>query len=264
MPAAELSRLQAQIRAIATQFDHPTQFLRSLISLMELYSDQHLHAGKQSRVMHLHPEYHLPALVIQQLGKELRNLTSKNPSSALKTMDALRQEKYLEAKILAAEMLGGFPANFQSIILDRVQNWIQPDEEEFLVDKILVSSSQFFIHANLKTWIKQIQKWLRTENPQLIKIGLQAINKLLADPTYTKYEQVFPLLEPFFLHPTLFLQRELLEALKLLIKRSEMESLAFLRTIIHATHDVDTLRFIRRCIPLFSVDIQMSLTKEIS
>jgi hypothetical protein len=263
MPAAELSRLQAQISAISTQFDHPAQFLRSLISLMELYSDQHLHAGEQSRLRHLHPEYHLPALVTQQLETALHNLTPQNPAAALKTMDALKQEKHFEAKILAAEMLGSYPAKFKSAILERVQAWVQPGEDEFLVDKILDSSSRFFNETNIETWLKQIQKWLQAEDPRLMKIGLHALNTLLDDPAYLKFEIIFPLLEPAFLHPILSSQREALDVLKSLIKRSEMESLAFVRAILNKTHDTDTIRFIRRCIPLFSEDIQTSLIKEI-
>ena len=110
MPAAELSKLQAQISAISTQFGEPRIFIRSLLTLMELYSDQHYKTGDLSRIQHLIPEYRLPALVIQQLTYSLSSLTADYPIPAIQIMDALWQEKYFEARLMAAIMLGFLPA----------------------------------------------------------------------------------------------------------------------------------------------------------
>lgn len=261
MPAAELSRLKAQISAISTQFGQPAQFLHSLISLMELYADQHLRAGEQSRLEHLHPEYHLPAVVIQQLGKTLSTLTFQQPNVAMKTMDALKEDKHFEAKLLAAEMLGSFPPKYTDVVLSRQQTWIQPGEDELLLNKILESCNRFYVDTDADGWLKQIGRWLQDKDLRFIKIGLQALLLLINDAKYFKFEKSFPLLEPVFLNPVLGLQREALEVLKSLINRSEMESLAFVRSILIKTQDEDSLRFIRRCIPLFSTESQVILKR---
>jgi hypothetical protein len=263
MPAAELSRLQAQISAISTQFDRPPQFLRSLLTLMELYADQHFQPGKLSQVKHLYSEHHLPTLVIQQLNTALGRLTKQYPAAALATMDSLKQERYFEAKVLATGMLGNFPVQYKSSVYERIKSWIQPDEDEQIVDEILHSVNGFFIEYDIETWFLHINKWLQSEDFRFKKIGLHALNLLVNDDRFSRFENIFPFIEPVILHPFLSLQRDILDVFKSLIKRSEMESLAFIKSILLKTKDAEVIRFIRRCVPLFSPEGQERLAKYI-
>jgi hypothetical protein len=264
MPAAELSRLQAQISAISTQFDDPPLFLRSLLTLMELYGDQNFRPGDHSRVKHMNPEYHLPLLVIQQLGNSLNQLTAQNPDSAISTMDSLWQEKRFEARFLAAGMLGQYPAQFKASISERIQTWVRPDEDAELISTLLNSANHFFISNDLEKWLKQIQHWLDSKNFQINKIGLRGLQILVEDTEFEKFEKLYPLLEPIFIHPIFSLQKNTLEVIKSLIKRSEMETLAFLRSIFLQTKEPEVIRFIRRCIPFFSNEAQDHLKELIN
>ena len=259
MPAAELSRLQAQISAISTQFDEPRIFLRSLLTLMELYSDQHYKPGNFSGVQHLLPEYRLPALVIQQLSASLSSLTADHPISAMQIMDALWQAKHFEARLMAAVMLGSLPAQPIEPVMDRINNWVNSEEDKDLITALLNSANRLLRAEKMEVWLNQINHWLRFDNEGLVKIGLQALHVILNDPKFVNSEKIFPLLEPVILHPILSLQKELLSMVELLAHHSEMETTAFLRSVLAQTNDAEVIRFVRRCLPLLQQDSQISL-----
>jgi len=259
MPAAELSKLQAQIRAISTQFEEPRIFLRSLLTLMELYSDQNYKPGDLSRVKHLIPEYRLPALVIQQLTDNLASLTASNPNSAIQIMDTLWQEKHFEARLIAAAMLSNLPAQSIEHVMDRIQKWAKPEEDEDLISALLISSNRFFSIDKMEVWLHQIHRWLSLENEGMIKIGLKALLVILNDPEFVNSEKIFALLEPTILHPNFSLQKEIFSLIELLVNHSEMETTAFLRSILAQTNNAEVVRFIRRCLPLLGQNSQASL-----
>ena len=263
MPAAELSRLQAQISAISTQFLQPEKFLRSLFILLDLYADQNFRPGQHSRVKHLMPVFRLPDLVTKQIGKALNQLTSQYPVPALTILDGLKQDKHFEAQYLAVGMLGFLPSDFKQQVMKRLQIWIKPEVDEMLLDAALGSAQHFFSEHDLESWLRQIQRWLETDDLRFIQIGLHGLTMLVDDAHFDQFEKVFTLLTPFFLHPELSFQRDTLEVVKSLINRSEMESSAFIHSILQRTGDAATLRLIRRIIPLFSTDIQERLSKAI-
>lgn len=263
MPAAELSRLEAQINAISTQFLQPQRFLRSLFALLDLYTNQNFRPGQHSRVEHLMPVYRLPVLVTQQIGKALNQMTKINPIPALKIMDGLKQDKHFEAQFLAAGMLGFLPIDLKEQVLERLQAWVQPEEDEMLLEAIIRSGQHFFAGHDLENWLKQIQHWLAADDLRFKKIGLRGLKMLIDDVHFDQFEKIFPLLAPLFLNPLLPLQRDTLEVLKSSINRSEMETSAFIHSLLQKSEDAATLRLIRRCVSLFSSDVQKRLNSAI-
>ena len=210
------------------------------------------------------PVFRLPELVTQQIGKSLNQLTSQYPVPALTILDGLKQDKHFEAQYLAVGMLGFLPFDFKQQVMKHLQSWIRPEVDEMLLNAALGSAQHFFIEHDLESWLRQIQRWLETGDISLMKIGLRGLKMLVEDSHFDQFEKVFALLTPFFLQPKLSFQRDTLEAVKSLINRSEMESSAFMHSILLRTGDAATLRLIRRAIPLFSTDVQDRLNKAIS
>jgi hypothetical protein len=259
MPAAELSRLQAQISAISTQFDEPQIFLRSLLTLMELYGDQHFTPGDLSRVQHLLPEYRLPALVVRQLKASLSSLTIDHPIPAMQIMDSLWKAKHFEARLMAAVMLGSLPVASIDPVMERINKWVNPEEDKDLIAELLNSAYRLLRVEKIEVWLIQIEDWLKGKKGGMVKIGLQAINVMLNDPKFSNSEKIFPLLEPVFLRPILSVQKDLLSAIELLADHSEMETTAFLRSILVKTKDEVVIRFVRRCLPYLEQESQNNL-----
>ena len=259
MPAAELSKLKAQISAISTQFEEPPIFLHSVLALMELYSDQHYKPGDLSGVRHLIPEYRLPALVIQQLSISLSELTVAKPIPALQIMDVLWQDKYFEPRLIAAVMLGSLPTHPLKTISERIRNWVNPEIDNDLITALLNSCHRLFSVENMGGWLDQIHHWAKQDNTGFIKIGLQGLQLILDDPNFVNIEKIFPLIEPIMLHPKTALQKDLFSLIESLDNYSEMETTAFLRSILSQTIDTGVIRFVRRCLPLLEPESQANL-----
>jgi hypothetical protein len=259
MPAAELSKLKAQINAISTKFEEPPIFLHSLLVLMELYSDQHYKPGDLSGVRHLIPEYRLPALVIQQLSISLCELTVEKPVPAIQIMDTLWQNKYFEARLIAAVMLGSLPTHPIEPLIERIRNWMDLEIDNDLITALLNSCHRLFAAENMGGWLDLIHHWLGLDNVGSVKIGLQALQVILNDPKFANIEKIFPLIEPVALNPNSALQRDLYSLIGLLANCSEMETTAFLRSILTQTNDAEVIRFVRRCLPLLDPESQASL-----
>jgi hypothetical protein len=259
MPAAELSKLKAQINAISTQFEEPPIFLHSVLILMELYSDQHYKPGDLSGVSHLIPEYRLPALVIQQLSISLSELTITKPIPALQIMDALWQNKYFEPRLIAAVMLGSLPTHPIEPLTERIRNWVNPEIDNDLITALLNSCHRLLATEKTGVWLDQIHRWLELENVGFVKIGLKALQVTVNDPKFTNIEKVFPLIEPIMQHPITAMQRDLYSLIESLVKFSEMETTSFLRSILSHTNDTEMIRFIRRCLPMLEAESQASL-----
>ena len=259
MPAAELSKLKAQINAISTQFEEPPIFLHSVLVLMELYSDQHYRPGNLSKVNHLIPEYRLPSLVIQQLSISLSELTVVKPVPATQIMDALWKNKYFEPRLIAAVMLGSLPTHPIEPLIERIRNWMDPEIDNDLISALLNSCHRLFAAENTGVWLDLIHHWLGLDNVGSVKIGLRALQVILNDPKFTNIEKIFPLIEPAMLNPNSALQRDLYSLIESLNNYSEMETTAFLRSILTRTNNTEVIRFIRRCLPLLDPESQASL-----
>jgi hypothetical protein len=259
MPAAELSKLKAQINAISTQFEEPQIFLHSVLALMELYSDQHYKPGDLSGVSHLIPEYRLPTIVTQQLSISLSELTVAKPAPAIQIMDALWQNKYFEARLIAAVMLGSLPTHPIEPIIERIWNWVNPEIDNDLIAALLNSCHHLFAVDNMGVWLDLIHRWLGIDNVGFVKIGLRALQLILKDPKFINIEKIFPLIEPIMLHPITALQRDLYSLIESLNKYSEMETTAFLRSILTLSNDTETIRLVRRCLRLLEPESQARL-----
>jgi hypothetical protein len=257
MPAAELSKLKAQINAISTQFEEPPIFLHSVLALMELYSDQHYKPGDLSGVRHLIPEYRLPALVIQQLSISLSELTVVKPVPATQIMDALWKNKYFEPRLIAAIMLRSLPTHPIEPLIERIRNWMDPEIDNDLITALLNSCHRLFTVENMGVWLDLIQFWLGLDNVGSVKIGLRALQVILNDPKFANIEKIFPLIEPAMLNPNSALQRDQYSLIESLNNYSEMETTAFLRSILTRTSDPEVIRFIRRCLPLLAPESQV-------
>jgi hypothetical protein len=259
MPAAELSKLKAQIYAISTQFEEPQIFLHSVLTLMELYSDQHYRPGDLSKVNHLIPEYRLPSLVIQQLSISLSELTVVKPVPAIQIMDALWKNTYFESRLIAAVMLGSLPTHPIEPLIERIRNWMDPEIDNDLITALLNSCHRLFAAENMGVWLDLIHHWLGLDKVGSVKIGLRAIQVILNDPKFANIEKIFPLIEPAMLNPNSALQRDLYSLIESLNNYSEMETTAFLRSILTRTNNTEVIRFIRRCLPLLDPESQASI-----
>lgn len=264
MPAAQLSRLQAQIQSIATQFVHPKVFVRNLIQLMEMYSDGNIQTSTSYTKMEiLIPSYRLPEVVIQQIESQLVNLVDLHPTTSIEVIDSLWQKSYFEPRYLAAVMIGNLPACFADFTLSRLENWVNPKEETKIVRTLLNIGSQQIRHQSYHEWVELIKTWLDNPDEEYQQIGLRAMKISLDDPRLEEIPLFYKLMEPMILNVSLPLQKDLLQTFSSLAHQFPKESISFLKSILEKTESALVRRFIRRCLPFFDDELQKVLLRQL-
>jgi len=263
MPAAQLSRLQAQIQSIATQFGHPKVFVRNLLHLMEMYSDRNIQTSTYTKTEIFIPSYRLPEVVIQQIESQLINLVELHPTTSLEVIDSLWQKAYFEPRYFAAVMIGNLPADFTDFTLSHLENWVNPKEEKRIVQAVLKISSQQIRHQAFHKWIILIRSWLNHPGEEYQQIGLRAIKISIDDPQIEEIPLFYELIEPIILNVSLALQKDLLQTFSSLAHQFPKESIAFLKSILEKTESAMVRRFIRRCLPFFDDELQNTLSRQL-
>jgi len=259
MPAAELSRLQAQISAISTQFETPALFVKSLTALMELYSDRNYQTSDSIKIRVLMPSYRPPTLVIRQLEIDLSALTSQKPVPALEIMDLLWQKTFYETQLLAIFMLGNLPFDMLQPMSVRFLNWMKPGLENGLMEALLNKGSLQLRQYKIDEWLRWAQKWIDNKNPEIVKIGLRALLVVCADSNYINFPTIFTSIEPLILKSFFPVQKDLTSLFKTIIERVPVEAISFFRSILVQSQSKEIKSFFRRCLPFFEKDLQQSL-----
>lgn len=263
MPAAELSRLQAQINAITTQFETPAVFVKSLTSLLELYGNRDHQIGDAVKIHVLMPSYQPPNLVMRQLETLLSALTSQKPDLALEIMDSLWQKSYYETRLLAIAMLGNLPIDKLQATRERFLKWLRPGLESGLIDALISKGSLQLRQYQIDEWLLWTKKWVNHRNPEFVKIGLRSLSVICADPNFSNFPKIFSILESLILKPIFPIQKELTYLFRIIIEHVPMETISFFRSILTHKQSNEIKSFFRRCLPFFEKDFQMIIKSEL-
>jgi len=259
MSAVEISRLNAQIKAITHLIDNSDDFIRGLIEVIKMYSNRAYRLGEEVRMDTLIPSYKLPPVVMQQLESEVSILAKKNPQKALNIAKQLWNKRHLELKLLAVVIISSLPNNLSKTAIQILKSWLEIQEDKNITQAILDKASALFKKESLEKWADVIKTWLENESIEKQKLGIYAICNLIRNESYKNMPRIFKMLKPLFINPLLPLQQGLKDVIYELRNKSETETISFLRMIIQSTKNPSTLLFVRRSITEFSSDIQSDL-----
>jgi hypothetical protein len=259
MPAAELSKMQAQISAISTQFNQPRTFVNNLLILMEQYQDRISQIGDVAKINVIMRAYHIPSVMLNQLEFDLAKKASKYSEDALEIADLLWEDKHYEARLMAIVLLGNIHQDSSRATTERLLKWINPNLDNNLLAALFSIGTQQLRSGNMDIWRGLIQQWLRNENEEFYKIGLQALKALIDDPYFEDFPFIFKSLEGMILHLSIPNQNQLLKILETLVHRLPLETVAFLHSMLNMSNTRIMKQFIRRCLPLFDKTVQNDL-----
>ena len=259
MPAAELTRLRTQINGLIQVFDDPNSFRTALRDLFEIYADLAYRPGQTVLQQSLLPSYRIPKLVMRQLELELGRTCRESPDNALKVVDALWHDPYLEPRQLSTLLLGTIPASHSQLVADKIQLWAQPEENSRIVDALFQNGTTTLRHAAPRQLLALIEEWLSSTRAGIQVLGIRAIVPIARDPAFENLPPIFRMLGPLLQNPHSALQTDLQIAIETLARRSPMETIYFLRQTLSISSAPATSRLIRRCLPAFEPAQQTSL-----
>lgn len=258
MPLVQLSRLRSQLNALAVHFKDPKVFRDSLTSLFLMYENKASTTNIWLRKNTQFSSYNVPESVMTELESRITILSRQMPEFALVNADNLWEMPYYESKKTAIALIANLEETYQNEFLCRVQSWISVDLEDVLIKDILAAIEKKPAILQNKQWLGMIKTWLDSNDTNLIKLGLKALNRTLSHK-YQNLPDIFSVLTPIVHNPQKVVQKELMGVIQALILQSEAETASFLMMVGELYPNENVLLFLRKCLPQFDKFFQIEL-----
>jgi len=259
MPAINLSLLKKQSVNLASLFDQPVAFVRTLRDLLDLYADRVHRFGQAGEPPPMIQAYHVPAPMLRQLAQELNPYTTKDATSTLALCDVLWAEPTLEPRLLAASLLGQAPLTPIEAIFERVQNWAQFLSEQRLLNALVQQGLNRSSRERPDHLVKQASIWLASDDINLERLGLKTLQLLVLNANFDNMPSVLNLLTPFVRTAPFPIRADIMDLLAALARRFPRETAYYLRQTLESPDYLETARLIRQVIRYFPAETQLSL-----
>lgn len=263
MPSVKLNRLHSQINAVINHFENSEEFLRALLALLQLYSDQKAAGKIWSQPQPTTREYQVSPSVIYEINAKLAVSSKKNPDSALINADLLWASDIFEFKQLAISVLASLGESQQKQVIERIGQWIKPDLDPRLMKEILTGFEDNPVILLNSEWVKSLANWLLSEEDELQRLGLKAISHTI-QMNYRNLPQIFNLLTPIIPKLRISILKEMTEVIQVLIDHSEAETASFLIMAGTLYPEYEVRAFIRKCMPMFDSYFQSEIRSSLS
>lgn len=257
MPAIDLARLKKQTARLSDLFDQPAPFLREVREILDFYVNRSLRSQSVAPSSVL-PTYRTPAVVLRQIETELRLAAEQKPIQALELADVLWDEGSLEAKLLAAFLLGRIPPQ-EERLLARLTAWTQAVRDPEVRAALLTTSLTRLRKETPDLFIILVKEWLHPARQRMWPNGLQALVPLVSSPDFDNLPPIFEIVEPLLKASPATLQQDMQELIIALYGASPAETAYFLEQILKGTRNSLPAVALRRMLPELPEELQGSL-----
>jgi hypothetical protein len=261
MPAINLARLKTQAIRLSEKFHEPDGFIHELNEMLDYYTNRTIRSTQIARRLSL-PTYRTPRPVLRQIQAELQPLAGIHSMDAIALTNALWKAGSLEARLLAACLLGSIPLAQAIPSLARLPEWLAQSTDKEVQSALLTDSFSRLRRENPESFFLLLEEWLKSPRNSLQAWGLRALIPMLTDPTFENLPTVFRILRPAITFAGPVTQLDLQACIATLEKVSQTETQAYLRDIIGDHPAQMMLRTLRRILPGLSPELQEYL-KEI-
>lgn len=251
MAPVQLERLRPQINAIASQFGNSDLFIKSLVSLLNIYSSEIDISSSQITPYSLIPKLNVPQVVLNQLEISFNHLVPSYPAQAKEIAENLWGKIFLEYKKIALHISSNLPPNEINWYYGKIEQWIDNDTERPIIDVVLNIAKKSQVMITNEKWVALIEKWIHAKNNRLKKVGLLALSDLIALGSFQNLPVIFHIIEPIISKPSVAINSDLMHITKALAEKSESETAAFIIHLITLNPAPELFSFIRKCLPFF-------------
>lgn len=256
MPAIQPARLKTQSAEIASQFNNPERFVRSLHLYLDSYADRSHRPGQSRKHPSLINAYNVQAPVIKQVVNDLEPLAFENPSTALELIDVIWQQPYLEFREISAFLLGFIAKQSPGSVIERINIFITPDLGDLLVNWLFIYGLSEAHQFDPQSVYELIDKWISSEDPFFQKIGIKALLSVAKQEQSKYLPKIYKIIQPYIRVYSQDIFPDLKEIVEVLALQSPQETSHFLQQTLEMTGSKDTALLIRQCIEFFPGEIQ--------
>ena len=258
MPAIDLARLKIQAVHLSDKFEDPVAFVHDLNELLNSYTNRTIRSTQTAQRLSL-PTFHTPGPVLHQIQSELDPLAASHPAQAITLVNALWKEKFLEARLLAAHLLGRISPSEALSSLSRLPEWLSQSTDKKVREALLTDSLTRLRRENPEAFFTILEDWLRSAQSSYQVWGLQALIPLVSTAHFENLPAVFRILRPAVLAAGPLTQLELKSLIATLEGVSLMETTVFLREMLSGNPPAMLVRTVHRMLPAFSPELQKAL-----
>lgn len=256
MPAISPVKLKKQLANLAGKFDNPTQLTRSIIKLLEYYSERTYSPGHLGTPPSLLKSLNVSKTVIVRITQELVPLVSHSHEKGLQLIDELWQESIFETHLLAIYLLGHSPTKPSSTILDRVNLWADSTYDDLLITALATKGLNRLGSEIPDVFVSQLESWLASSKQIHNQLGLRALLKLISQNDLEHLPRHYQYISPFISSVPHQLKQDVISVIKLMTQKSPRETSKFLLHNLKSSQENDTAWIIRQVLDEFPVDIQ--------
>lgn len=246
------------MNALEAHFSDPEMFRDSLISLFLVYENKKSSTNIWLRKNSQFSSYNTPESVMAELESRIALLSRIKPDSALINADSLWIIPFYEPKKTAIALISNLADTYEREFFKRVQQWLSVELEEILIKDLIASVESKPDLLKSKQWLDYIKKWLNSRELQEVRLGLNMLNRTLSHE-YHNLPMIFSVLAHLVNKPQLAIQKELISVIQALIQLSEAETASFLIMTGELFPEEETLKFLRKCLPLFDIFFQKEI-----
>jgi len=263
MPAIDLSRLRTRITLVKNSFDRPSEFVAGLREIYSVYSDRTFPLANYHLEIHSQPAFNTPLLLNRELEHSLSGYCIDQPGKLMRILEEMWQQPEIEIRQLAASLLGKYPISEKESVIIRIIEWSANPNDALLLPYLHEYGSATLRKLEPQSWLTVLEKWKNSRESWQIRLSIQGVITLIDDRDYENLPAVYSFLTPLFSTLEPDIQYDLHIALEHLAKRSEVETVYFLKQILTRSKNTSLDRFIRRSLEYFSPTAQNSLRQSL-
>ncbi len=261
MPAVNLVILRTKLNLVFKNFQDAKEFTKGLRGIYSYYSDPTLPIGIVHARLRTISAFNTPPLLQREVELAFEPYTQSDPENLLHIIDHLWEGPEAELRQLAAFLLGKIDLSYKNDVLQRIKAYANQKIDQSIHQYLFQFGSGTIRKQEPLTWIAFLDPWLNSQETLTIKLGIQAIIPIINDPDFSNLPLIYRSLEPVFRSSEPLLFFETRNVMEHLIRRSEIETVYFLKLLFSDSKSESLAKLIRNLLPAFSSLMQDSLRK---
>jgi hypothetical protein len=259
MSAINLQRLRTQLGLLLPHIGNLIEFLTGLREVFDFYADHTHPIGEPPTGVFTLAAFNTPAVLNREVFLMLSPFCIEEPDLMLELIDLLWREPEVELRQLAAQLLGRLPFEKSEEVIDRIRAWSEEAVNTELLPYLHQHASATIRRDSPQRWLDLLYEWETSERKWLAKLAIQGVIPLIDDHNFENLPAIFTFITPLVISPSNEFQFDLLNVIQHLARRSEVETVFYLKKAVSLSTDPAMPRFIRRTLEFFSPEMQTSL-----
>lgn len=258
MTAINPARLRIQSVDLSEKYSDPKAFVRELHNVLDFYAER-VRKNKITSTPLMLQSHQVAPPILRAIEAELRDPLNTQPSQGILLIDTLWEEEWVETRTLAVSLLGDLPPINPESIFKRLKSWLSESKSDTIRILLPTRGLSRLVEENPALVLEFFQELLSSPSKNNCQAVLFGIIPFAEGEDFENLPLLYKLLDWILLVDEKGLIKEILEVLKILIQRSEQESLYFLEKQLSTASKPRILRVIRQILPRFSKQNQAIL-----